>query len=139
MTLVDAGRRVYRVKGFTEDFTACELCGREELRGTVALVVLDADGNGTGEVVHYGSECGARAAGWTVRELKANVRAAEAEERARAAAAARARQAEENAAFCGWVLRAYGVSISQPADLWGAGIGSPFEVRRAYRQATGCR
>ncbi len=69
-------RRAFQVVGTTDDVTTCGLCGRDELRGTIVLAVLDADGNDTGERNYYGSTCGAKAAGWTVAEINHRVQAA---------------------------------------------------------------
>ena len=55
-----ATRPAFRVLGTTDDVTACELCGKPELRGTVILGALDADGNVEGEA-YYGSSCAAKA------------------------------------------------------------------------------
>lgn len=52
----------YRVLGTTDAVTTCEICGRDELRGTIVLGVLDADGNVEAEI-YAGSSCGAKAAG----------------------------------------------------------------------------
>ena len=51
----------YRYLGVTDDCTECEKCGKIELRSTVVLMPLDADGNPEGEPVYYGSTCAARA------------------------------------------------------------------------------
>lgn len=53
----------FRYLGTTDDTTTCERCGREELRSTVVLVMLDADGNPDGDALYYGSTCAARALG----------------------------------------------------------------------------
>lgn len=50
-----------RYIGTTDDTTACDHCGRVDLKMTVVLELLDAEGNGEGEVVCYGSTCAARA------------------------------------------------------------------------------
>jgi len=50
-----------RVMGITDDVTTCECCGRQNLKCTVALDKTDAEGNTTGEVVHYGRDCAAKA------------------------------------------------------------------------------
>lgn len=77
----------YRVKGSTNDVTTCGYCGRDELRGTVVLAVLDVDGNESGDVVYFGTGCAATAGKRTVKEVRADVKAAdearEAEDRAR--------------------------------------------------------
>ena len=82
----------YRVLGTTDEVTECEHCGRVDLKGTVRLGILDADGN-VEDVTHFGAVCGARAAGWTAKDLR---RAATAADRAavEAARVERARAAE---------------------------------------------
>lgn len=62
----------YMILGTTDDHTACELCGRDDLKATVALRNVD-----TGEVVHFGSDCAARAMGWTGAKVKKSVAAAD--------------------------------------------------------------
>lgn len=51
----------YRYLGTTDDTTACEQCGKIELKSTVVLQPLDLDGNPEGDPVYYGSTCAARA------------------------------------------------------------------------------
>lgn len=55
----------FRLLGIVDDVTACDCCGKQELKCTMALEELDADGNAVGEV-YYGRDCGARALGWSV-------------------------------------------------------------------------
>lgn len=50
----------FRYIGITDETTVCEECGKPELKATVVLAVLDADGN-TEDVVRYGSSCAAKA------------------------------------------------------------------------------
>ncbi len=52
----------YRVRGTTDDVTTCEKCGKIELKGTVILDVLDADGNAE-EVTYVGTTCAAKMTG----------------------------------------------------------------------------
>jgi len=49
----------FRFLGTTDDVIQCERCGKDELRSTVVLEVLDADGNAE-DVTYYGSTCAAR-------------------------------------------------------------------------------
>lgn len=64
----------YRMIGTTDDVIDCEKCGKPELRMTVVLEMLDADGNGEG-VTYYGTTCAARAlAARGVRTTAAKVR-----------------------------------------------------------------
>lgn len=50
----------FRYIGITDECVECQKCGKTELRSTVVLAVLDADGN-TEDVTYYGSTCAARA------------------------------------------------------------------------------
>ena len=64
-----------RYIGTTDDVTACDHCGKVDLRSTVVLELLDAESNSTGDVVHYGTTCAARAlAPRGVRTTAARVR-----------------------------------------------------------------
>jgi hypothetical protein len=51
----------FAVLGVNADETTCYCCGRQGLKMTVALAVLDAESNQTGEVVRYGAGCAATA------------------------------------------------------------------------------
>lgn len=64
-----AARPVFRVLGTTDEVTECEHCGRVDLKGTIRLGVLDADGN-VEDVTYFGAVCGARAAGWTTKDIR---------------------------------------------------------------------
>lgn len=127
-------RPAFAVLGTTDDVTTCELCGREDLRGTTALEVLDADGNGTGELLHYGSDCGARAAGWTAAEMGRRTRTAA---REAAEAAARARNdahRDAEAAYAAHLLAVCGSSDREVAHRL-RGFASPFAMWKADRAA----
>ena len=51
----------FAVLGANADETTCHCCGRQGLKLTVALAVLDDESNQTGEVVRYGTGCAATA------------------------------------------------------------------------------
>lgn len=51
----------FAVLGANADETTCQCCGRQGLKLTVALAVLDDEMNQTGEVVRYGTGCAATA------------------------------------------------------------------------------
>lgn len=53
--------KTLRVLGITDEFCVCDCCGKSNLKSTVAMERCDEDGNGTGDIIHYGSECAARA------------------------------------------------------------------------------
>lgn len=127
--------KVFRVRGATDDVTECERCGRPELKGTVVLEVLDADENGTGELVYYGSSCGAKAAGWTTKHLKDEVRRV-AREKLEAEIAEKQRQSGEwIAARDAWIAENIGPdALTNPRKY---GYAYPTKVVRAYCEATG--
>lgn len=56
--------------GIDDEQQTCELCGKQDLKCTMALAELDADGSELG-VVRYGRDCGARALGWRVSATRA--------------------------------------------------------------------
>jgi hypothetical protein len=49
-----------RILGITDERTECDCCGKTNLKCTVALEKVDAEGNGTGEIVYFGRDCAAR-------------------------------------------------------------------------------
>jgi hypothetical protein len=51
---------MFKILGITGDVTKCECCGRDDLKRTVILGILDADRNVV-DVTHYGSNCAAKA------------------------------------------------------------------------------
>jgi hypothetical protein len=53
----------FRYIGTTDECTTCEQCGKLELRNTVIIMPLAADGSDDGEPHYYGSTCAARALG----------------------------------------------------------------------------
>ncbi|MFD8315939.1 hypothetical protein [Kitasatospora purpeofusca] len=106
--------KAFRIKGSTSDVTECDLCGRVELRGTVVMVDLDADGV-EGEVHYFGTSCAAKAAGWTQRDVKALVKVANDAERERQEAIRRAKADAETAEYTAWRLRRFGT-----VDKWEA-------------------
>ena len=51
----------WRYLGVTDECVQCEKCGKADLRATIMIVPLDADGNDDGDPVYFGSTCAARA------------------------------------------------------------------------------
>ncbi|MGV9815802.1 hypothetical protein ACWDTQ_28320 [Streptomyces cellulosae] len=89
--------KVFRMGGFTDQITECELCGKPELRGTIQMIELDEDGNDFTD--HYfGTTCAAKASGWTQKKVK--------DEALRVTAAKRIE--DEERAFRAWKLDHYG-------------------------------
>lgn len=128
------GRLAYRVLGTTDDVTECELCGRIDLKGTVMLGVLDADGNVEG-VVYYGSSCGARAAGWTTKVIRDAAKAADTARRE----AERAEQEAKDRAWCAardaWITANVGPdALTRPRKY---GYSSSVALVQHYVDSTG--
>ncbi|MGP3776996.1 hypothetical protein ACTWJ8_39805 (plasmid) [Streptomyces sp. SDT5-1] len=59
----------WTIKGIVDDCTTCECCGRTNLKRTVALMPLDADGNEEGTVTYYGTSCAAAELRWTQTQV----------------------------------------------------------------------
>jgi hypothetical protein len=123
----------YAVRGTTNEVTTCEQCGRDELKGTVVLQPLDADGNPDGDCCYFGTSCAAKAAGWTQREVTRRVTAAKKEAKTAAASAARAAfwkaRNEETAAYEQWVNETY--PTGRPAAEYGvAALWAQFRATR---------
>jgi hypothetical protein len=64
----------YKILGFNDDQCSCDICGKEELKGTYAIECLSS-----GEIIRAGSICGAKMAGWTTKELVSKYKKAEKE------------------------------------------------------------
>jgi hypothetical protein len=119
----------YQVKGTTGDVTTCELCGRDELKGTVVLQPLDADGNPDGDPCYFGTGCAAKAAGWTQRQVTTRIKAIVEEERERQAAQRAAAWDAQRAFLTQWYLEHYGTpDLREAAKI--AGI-SPVRLSNA--------
>lgn len=73
----EAPVKVFQVLGTTDEVTTCDCCGREDLKGTIVLKYMTEED--AGKVVYFGSTCGARAAGWTTKELHAKAKDAQRE------------------------------------------------------------
>ena len=64
----------YKILGFNDDQCECDVCGKQELKGTYAIEDL-----ASGEIFRAGSTCGAKMAGWTTKELISKYKAGEKE------------------------------------------------------------
>jgi hypothetical protein len=127
--------QVYRVKGFTGEITTCQICGRDELRGTVILRELDAEGNELVET-YAGTGCAAEVGRWTQRQVKAELRAIREAERAATAAARQAEQERDGAAFVAWVNQTYGTAATTRSGAFDAVPHvRPFQLRKQYDKA----
>lgn len=66
--------KTYKVLGFTEEITTCDCCGREDLKGTLAL-----ENTETGDINYFGSVCGGKIAGNTKKFMEEQLTIAEKE------------------------------------------------------------
>src|SRR4051812_26213550 len=114
MTATATVRKVYRVHGTTDDVATCDLCGREDLKSTVIMIELDEAGNEL-DAVYMGTDCAAKAAGWTQKDVKAKLKVID--DAAKRELAKRERQIREErsrreaAAFADWAATKYGVTV----------------------------
>ncbi|MFD8226889.1 hypothetical protein ACFV16_22260 [Streptomyces massasporeus] len=127
--------KAYRVIGTTDESTECDLCGKVELKVTVMLVPLDADGNDDGDVCYFGTSCAAKAAGWTVREVKAGIKRAAAEKLAAERTRRIAEREAETKAYNAWVAETYGTGAPLKDAIQKHGVAGLWAQFRATRSA----
>lgn len=134
MTAPVTNSKVFRVKGTTDEVTECGLCGRQELKGTIMLAELDEDGTEIG-IVYYGASCGAKAAGWTTKDVRVKAKAADQAKRD----ADRAAMEERSRVFC--AKRDEWITANIGPDAWGNfrsyGYRSGYAMVAAFSEATG--
>lgn len=112
------------VLGFVDDVTACECCGRTDLKGTVAVAF---DG---GSPNFFGVVCAGRVLGRSAGDIRTEARKADTERRAQEAAA---RLAAQEAATRTWVefLRAHGQGPDMASQI--ASLGGFAAAREAFK------
>jgi hypothetical protein len=115
----------YEVLGTTDEQTVCDLCGRTDLKSTVALSDKES-----GETVFFGSDCAARATGWTLDEVKAQTVAAD---QAKRAAADAERTAAAAADFMSWETFLQTTTGETDITAAIAALGGFTAARAAYR------
>lgn len=126
-------RKMYRTLGTTQDVTECQHCGLANLKGTIILGVLDADGN-VEDVTYFGAVCGAKAAGWTATEIRKSAKAADDGRHE----AGRLAQSNASRAWLAardeWIAKNIGAdALSNPRKY---GYRSPYAIVKAYQEAT---
>jgi len=133
----------YRVLGTTDDVTTCDVCSKEDLKSTVVLAELDADGNENG-ILYAGSDCAAKRSGWTQKQVTAAAKAAD-----RTAAEAlevlageadRIVRRARDIALAAWVHETYGAEPSHrgPWPQFGnvpSRVASPYQITTAWQAA----
>lgn len=70
----------YVARGFTDDVTQCEHCGRDDLKGTVRMVTLSPEGEEEGDT-YMGVVCAARMSGRKAAEIRVEANRADRERR----------------------------------------------------------
>jgi hypothetical protein len=129
-------RKIFKVKGTTDGVTECELCGRVDLKGTIVLAPLDEDGNEE-DVVYYGTSCGAKAAGWTTKEVQDAAKKADREAHEAKIAAIQEEERKFCAARDAWIAENIGSdALDNPRKY---GYRSSVMLVEAFSQATGIR
>lgn len=131
-------RKVFKVKGTTDEITECELCGRQELKGTIMLAELDADGTEMG-IVYYGASCGAKAAKWTTKEIRKAAKTADDAAREAKRAASEAESTAYCAARDAWLIEQHGTKNVLGCYAKQYGYPSSYAVIIAFEEATGRR
>ena len=76
MTTATINNLVYRFIGTTDEVTGCDCCGRQGLKMTIVLQPTEG-----GDMVFFGSQCGARALGWAVKDVTTTAKNADKERR----------------------------------------------------------
>jgi hypothetical protein len=127
--------KAYRVIGTTDESTECDLCGKVELKATVMLVPIDAEGNADGDVCYFGTSCAAKAAGWTVREVRAGIKRAAAEKLTAERARRIAEREAETKAYNAWVAETYGTGAPLKDAVQKHGVAGLWAQFRAARSA----
>lgn len=88
--------QVYRNLGFTEDVTACDCCGKTDLKGTYCIENLQ-----TGEIMYFGCVCAAKRMQWSKKEFTTKYKTEEREQTT--AAQQEYRRSEEMSNYNNWV------------------------------------
>lgn len=134
----------FRAIGLTDDVTTCECCGKQNLKRTVMMLQLDADGNGI-DVFYFGTTCAER----NTRKSKSRIEREIIEEKNRReqeeeAERCRQRWAQEMVPVYDFLHETYGWSKEEADSIWnerwydGAVHGDSerfYRRRHAYRDA----
>jgi hypothetical protein len=97
---MNATDRQFRILGTTDSVSSCDCCGKSNLKQTVAVIELDARGDEvTGETLHFGTTCAARASRREVKEVRNEAAAAD---RAAAGLVAAERSARHDRYMAAW-------------------------------------
>lgn len=100
--------RAFQLVGLSEE-TVCECCGKENLKLTVVLERVDADGNGV-EFVKFGRDCAARALRMRVTAGRMETIAREEQRKRAEAERKRVNLVGESRSVVDWVIASVGAS-----------------------------
>ncbi len=123
----------FKVLGISDEVTECHCCGRMDLKRTIILGILDADGTVIDQT-HYGTECAAAALCCGAGDVRKQVKAVADETRRAAEAKRRAAMAEIGQRWFAWLNAQHpGVDTIRAIQMLG-GFG---KARAAFRAETG--
>jgi hypothetical protein len=105
----------WTAKGFTDDVTTCDHCGREDLKGTVRMVALSPDGENDGDT-YMGVVCAARMTGRKAGDIRIEAKRADRERYEAARAVWMAWSNAHSAWFCARRDAALGAE-ARPLDI----------------------
>lgn len=134
-----------KILGTTDEITTCSLCGRDDLKLTVVIDFVDADGNPEGELDYFGSDCASKiftgqkdtkvARQIMTEALKADKARHEAERQARIAQADAERKIAD-APFYAWVTETFGFTCRNHGDIYDnlrlTGRKTPYQLRAEF-------
>ncbi len=118
MTTATLNNKAYTFIGTTGDVTECGCCGRSDLKKTIVL-----QDNDSREFVFFGSVCGAKAQGWTVKEFTSAANAAQ---------KAREQAAQERENTIRYAVSRHPDVIAAAAAIPMAGSGKTFAERLPF-------
>lgn len=72
MNATTAPAKKAQLLGTTDECDTCDLCGRDDLKRTVVIRLLDS-----GETIYAGSDCASRTLGWTQATVRSRAKAAD--------------------------------------------------------------
>jgi len=121
----------YEFLGTSDEHTDCAMCGRTDLKHTVACREL-----ATGNTVYFGSECAETALGWRAEQLRMAAQTAQRAAHEEQMAESRRRSNEDFAHWQGWLERETGLAdVGCAADALGGFTAAQAIYHAAYPSA----
>lgn len=94
--IIKETEKIYRNLGFTDEVTACDCCGKVDLKGTYAIENIE-----TGDIMYYGCVCAAKRMQWSKKEFTTRYKTEEKEQTT--AAHQEYRNSEEMVNYNNWL------------------------------------